>query len=64
MIAAVREAALGFNQLGATVVRTPETWEDFFPGFLAATYLFPTGGPRPARPTPEAMGALPRQSSA
>ena len=53
VIGAVREAALGFNQLGASVVRTQEIWEDFFPGFLAATYLFPTGGPRPARPTPE-----------
>ena len=53
VIAAVAEAALGFNRLGATVVITEETWEDFFPGFLAATYLFPTGGPRPSTPAPQ-----------
>jgi aspartyl-tRNA(Asn)/glutamyl-tRNA(Gln) amidotransferase subunit A len=54
VIAAVREAAEGFTQLGATVAATSETWEDFFPGFVTATYLYPTGGPRPPRPTPEA----------
>jgi len=54
VIAAVREAAQGFSQLGATVAPTSETWEDFFPGFMTANYLYPTGGARPGRPTPEA----------
>jgi aspartyl-tRNA(Asn)/glutamyl-tRNA(Gln) amidotransferase subunit A len=54
VIAAVAEAARGFNQLGAKVEPTSEKWEDFFPGFVTATYLYPTGGARPPRPTPEA----------
>jgi Asp-tRNA(Asn)/Glu-tRNA(Gln) amidotransferase A subunit family amidase len=54
VIAAVAEAADGFAQLGATVTSTPLAWEDFFPGFVTATYLYPTGGARPPRPTPEA----------
>jgi Asp-tRNA(Asn)/Glu-tRNA(Gln) amidotransferase A subunit family amidase len=54
VIAAVREAAQGFARIGATVTPTTVTWEDFFPGFVTATYLYPTGGARPHRPTPEA----------
>jgi aspartyl-tRNA(Asn)/glutamyl-tRNA(Gln) amidotransferase subunit A len=54
VIAAVREAASWLSDLGATVERTAEVWEDFFPGFVASTYLYPTGGARPPRPTPEA----------
>jgi amidase/aspartyl-tRNA(Asn)/glutamyl-tRNA(Gln) amidotransferase subunit A len=50
VIEAVREAALGFADLGAEVVPSDEIWEDFFPGFLASTYLFPTGGPAPSPP--------------
>jgi hypothetical protein len=51
VIEAVRDAAQGFTQLGAAVTPTSETWEDFFPGFMAATYLYPTGGARPERPS-------------
>jgi aspartyl-tRNA(Asn)/glutamyl-tRNA(Gln) amidotransferase subunit A len=54
VIAAVRDAAQGFTTLGATVTPTYEVWEDFFPGFVTANFLYPTGGPRPPRPTPEA----------
>jgi Asp-tRNA(Asn)/Glu-tRNA(Gln) amidotransferase A subunit family amidase len=54
VIAAVREAALGIRSLGATVETTAERWEDFFPGFVTSGYLYPTGGPKPPRPTPEA----------
>ncbi|MCU1344052.1 MAG: hypothetical protein JWL70_318 [Acidimicrobiia bacterium] len=50
VIATVREAAKGFSTLGATVNPTNEKWEDFFPGFMTANYLYPTGGPPPPMP--------------
>jgi aspartyl-tRNA(Asn)/glutamyl-tRNA(Gln) amidotransferase subunit A len=54
VIAAVRDAAAGLRSLGATVETTTETWEEFFPGFVTAGYLYPTGGPQPPRPSPDA----------
>jgi aspartyl-tRNA(Asn)/glutamyl-tRNA(Gln) amidotransferase subunit A len=57
VIAHGREAAAGFTALGAEVVTTTEAWEDFWPGFLASTYLFPTGGPAPERPDRETWNA-------
>ncbi len=54
VIAAVREAARGLSTLGASVEATSETWEDFFPGFVTSGYLYPTGGPKPPRPSPDA----------
>jgi Asp-tRNA(Asn)/Glu-tRNA(Gln) amidotransferase A subunit family amidase len=53
VIAAVRTAAQKLAGIGATVEPSTEAWEDFFPGFAASTYLYPTGGARPPRPTPE-----------
>jgi Asp-tRNA(Asn)/Glu-tRNA(Gln) amidotransferase A subunit family amidase len=53
VIAAVRAAALGLAKIGATVEPSDAAWEDFFPGFAASTYLYPTGGARPPRPAPE-----------
>jgi Asp-tRNA(Asn)/Glu-tRNA(Gln) amidotransferase A subunit family amidase len=52
VIATVREAARGFAEIGATVEETNEVWEDFFPGFLVSTYLYPTGGPQGELPAP------------
>lgn len=49
VIAAVRAAAQGLGALGADVVDTTETWEDFWPGYLVCSYLYPTGG-RPPPP--------------
>jgi Asp-tRNA(Asn)/Glu-tRNA(Gln) amidotransferase A subunit family amidase len=57
VIALAREAAKGFATLGADVVATTDAWEDFFPSFLSSTYLFPTGGPKPERPTADAWNA-------
>jgi aspartyl-tRNA(Asn)/glutamyl-tRNA(Gln) amidotransferase subunit A len=57
VIAAVREAALGLDGIGAHVEPTNEVWEDFFPGFMASNYLYPTGGPRPPRPAAEDWAA-------
>jgi aspartyl-tRNA(Asn)/glutamyl-tRNA(Gln) amidotransferase subunit A len=54
VIAAVRQAALGLTTLGARVEITSERWEDFFPGFVTSGYLYPTGGPRPPAPAPDA----------
>jgi aspartyl-tRNA(Asn)/glutamyl-tRNA(Gln) amidotransferase subunit A len=53
VIATAREAAQGLSTLGATVEPAGETWEDFFPGFLASCFLFPTGGPAPEMPPPD-----------
>ena len=44
VIAAIREAAFGFNQLGATVQETDETFDDFFPGFQMMNRVFGSGG--------------------
>jgi aspartyl-tRNA(Asn)/glutamyl-tRNA(Gln) amidotransferase subunit A len=53
VIKAVRDAALGFGSLGATVDTATEVWEDFFPGFGASNYLYPTGGAPGGPPAPE-----------
>ncbi|MFI5053801.1 MAG: amidase [Acidimicrobiia bacterium] len=58
VIAAVRDAAQRLATIGAAVEPTKEVWEDFFPGFIASTYLYPTGGARPPRPTPEAWASM------
>jgi amidase/aspartyl-tRNA(Asn)/glutamyl-tRNA(Gln) amidotransferase subunit A len=52
VIATVRQAAQGLTTLGATLETTSEVWEDFFPGFVAANYLYPTG-PATGSPDPE-----------
>jgi aspartyl-tRNA(Asn)/glutamyl-tRNA(Gln) amidotransferase subunit A len=57
VIAHARDAAKGLGTLGAEVIATDEVWEDFFPSFLANTYLFPTGGPAPAAPDAETWNA-------
>jgi aspartyl-tRNA(Asn)/glutamyl-tRNA(Gln) amidotransferase subunit A len=57
VIAAIREAARGFDALGASVQATDEVWEDFFPSFLASTYLFPTGAPQGDPPPPDVWNA-------
>jgi aspartyl-tRNA(Asn)/glutamyl-tRNA(Gln) amidotransferase subunit A len=44
VIAAIREAAFGFSQIGATVETTQETWDDFFPGFQIMNRVFGSGG--------------------
>jgi aspartyl-tRNA(Asn)/glutamyl-tRNA(Gln) amidotransferase subunit A len=59
VIAAVREAARGFADIGASVEPTDQVWEDFFPGFFASCYLYPTGGaPGEAPPPVEWNAAL------
>jgi aspartyl-tRNA(Asn)/glutamyl-tRNA(Gln) amidotransferase subunit A len=50
VIATVREVALGFTAIGATVHAADIDLDDFFPGFLASTYLYPTGGGMPSPP--------------
>jgi Asp-tRNA(Asn)/Glu-tRNA(Gln) amidotransferase A subunit family amidase len=50
VIEAARDAARKLTGIRATVEPTSEVWEDFFPGFVASTYLYPTGGARPPRP--------------
>ena len=57
VIAAVRDAALGFTTLGANVEATEEVWEDFFPGFFASCYLYPTGGGPGGPPEPDVWNA-------
>src|SRR3984957_3186484 len=44
VIAAIRAAAQGFGQLGATVEPTTEKWDDFFEGFLLINNVFGSGG--------------------
>lgn len=44
VIAAIREAAMGFNRIGATVNSVDEQWEDFFAGFMVANQAFGSGG--------------------
>jgi aspartyl-tRNA(Asn)/glutamyl-tRNA(Gln) amidotransferase subunit A len=53
VIAAVRASASGFATIGAAVEPTTEAWEDFFPGFFASCYLYPTGGAPGAPPEPD-----------
>lgn len=49
----VRTAAEGFTTLGASVVPSGLELRDFFPGFLASTYLYPTGSGMLEPPPPE-----------
>jgi aspartyl-tRNA(Asn)/glutamyl-tRNA(Gln) amidotransferase subunit A len=44
VIAAIREAAHGFTQLGASVETTDETWDDFYDGFQMINRVFGSGG--------------------
>jgi Asp-tRNA(Asn)/Glu-tRNA(Gln) amidotransferase A subunit family amidase len=44
VIAAIRTAAQGFNQLGATVEPTDEKWDDFWDGFMMINQAFGSGG--------------------
>lgn len=44
VIAAIRQAAMGFNQIGARVNAIDEQWEDFFHGFMVANQAFGSGG--------------------
>jgi Asp-tRNA(Asn)/Glu-tRNA(Gln) amidotransferase A subunit family amidase len=44
VIAAIREAAQGFGQLGATVETTDEQWDDFWDGFQVINQAFGAGG--------------------
>jgi aspartyl-tRNA(Asn)/glutamyl-tRNA(Gln) amidotransferase subunit A len=44
VIAAIRAAAQGFGQLGATVEPTTEKWDDFFEGFMLINRVFGSGG--------------------
>ncbi len=44
VIAAIRDAAFGFGQLGAAVEETAERWDDFFPGFQMMNRVFGSGG--------------------
>jgi aspartyl-tRNA(Asn)/glutamyl-tRNA(Gln) amidotransferase subunit A len=52
VIAAVRAAAGGMTSIGAKVEGVDIALDDFFPGFLASTYLYPTGGAMLAPPPP------------
>ena len=44
VIAAIRDAAQGFRQLGATVETTDERWDDFWDGFQLINRAFGSGG--------------------
>jgi Asp-tRNA(Asn)/Glu-tRNA(Gln) amidotransferase A subunit family amidase len=44
VIAAIRNAAMGFNKIGARVEVINDTWEDFFDGFMMANRAFGSGG--------------------
>ncbi|MFA5493662.1 MAG: amidase [Porticoccaceae bacterium] len=44
VIAAIRNAAMGFDSIGAKVNVTDETWEDFFGGFMVMNQAFGSGG--------------------
>ncbi|MHB8465739.1 MAG: amidase [Acidimicrobiales bacterium] len=53
VVAAARNAAKAFTTIGATIEATDEVWEDFFPGFFASCYLYPTGGAPEGPPSPD-----------
>jgi aspartyl-tRNA(Asn)/glutamyl-tRNA(Gln) amidotransferase subunit A len=58
VIAAIRKAAQGFTQLGATVETTDEKWDDFWDGFMMINQVFGSGGRgRGEPPPPEAFWA-------
>jgi hypothetical protein len=44
VIAAIREAAFGFTQIGAEVETTDESWDDFYDGFMLINRAFGSGG--------------------
>ncbi|MHB8463919.1 MAG: amidase [Acidimicrobiales bacterium] len=44
VIAAIRDAAFGFAQIGATVEATTEVWDDFHEGFQVINQAFGSGG--------------------
>ena len=44
VIAAIRNAALGFNKIGAKVDVIDEQWDDFFGGFMMMNQAFGSGG--------------------
>ena len=44
VIAAIREAAFGFAQIGAEVEPTDEAWDDFYDGFMLINRAFGSGG--------------------
>ncbi|MDB5424483.1 MAG: hypothetical protein JWQ29_1899, partial [Phenylobacterium sp.] len=52
VIAAIRAAAQGFNQLGATVEATDEKWDDFWDGFMMVNRAFGAGGRGVGEPPP------------
>ncbi|HEY2331634.1 MAG TPA: amidase [Acidimicrobiales bacterium] len=53
VIAAIREAAFGFRQIGATVETTTETWDDFHDGFQMINRVFGSGGRGTGEKVPE-----------
>jgi Asp-tRNA(Asn)/Glu-tRNA(Gln) amidotransferase A subunit family amidase len=58
VVAAVRQAAMGFTKLGAKVEPTAEQWEDFWPSLGITQQIFAGGtsageGVNAPRPTPE-----------
>ena len=44
VIAAIRDAAQGFTQLGASVEMIDEAWDDFYDGFMFINRAFGSGG--------------------
>ncbi len=52
VIAAIRAAARGFTQLGATVEPTDEKWDDFWDGFQMINRVFGSGGRGLGTPPP------------
>lgn len=44
VIAAIRNAAMGFNRIGAKVDVLTEQWDDFFGGFMMMNQAFGSGG--------------------
>jgi Asp-tRNA(Asn)/Glu-tRNA(Gln) amidotransferase A subunit family amidase len=53
VISAIREAALGFGQIGATVEVTDERWDDFHDGFQMINRVFGSGGRGTGEKVPE-----------
>jgi Asp-tRNA(Asn)/Glu-tRNA(Gln) amidotransferase A subunit family amidase len=58
VIATVREAAQGFNTIGAVLTQTEERWEDFYQALKVLNYVTGFGANQsPEAPTAEAMQA-------
>ena len=53
VIAAIREAAQGFKQIGATVETTDQKWDDFHDGFQMINRAFGSGGRGTGEKVPE-----------